>query len=288
MSITKNCMIVNISLGTWSGHRLDKEASREITESKGADADAARVNKHLIPKEMMKRIITASSAIRTHFYAKTLPWKDNGDRLLTRMLYTQFVEEHQRLVREFNGAVDEFLDKTYPIALAQAEFRMGAMFNADDYPPVSVLRHKFYANLDIDAVSEAKDFRVALDKEEVENIRSDIETALSTRMSRAMEELWQRLATTVRHFASKMADEKAIFRDTTITNLEEMIELLPALNIAGDENLTRIYDELRGNLMGYDPKDLRKDPAIRSEAALEAQRIADEMAGFMKAFGDQQ
>ena len=51
-----------------------------------------------------------------------------------------------------------------------------------------------------------------------------------------------------------------------------------------DENLTAIYAELRSRFAGYDAKELRKFPEIRKGAATEAQRILDEMKGFMSAF----
>lgn len=283
MSITKNCMIVNLSLGIWQGYRLDKTASKQVTDDAGAEADAARVNKHLIPKESLKTIVFAAGQIRQHFYGKTLPWKDNGDRLLTRKLYADFIEKHQQLVAKFNAAVEEFLHTTYPQAKMRAEFRMGALFNSDDYPTPSELEHKFYVAMDIDAVSEASDFRVALDKDSLAQIRSDIETATNARLTTAMRSVWERLATTVGHFAEKMASD-GIFRDSTITNLEELVDLLPGLNITGDPQLTKIHQDLLNTLVGYDPKDLRKDPAVRSEAATEAARIVDEMSGFMNAF----
>jgi hypothetical protein len=91
MSITKNAMVLNLQIGIWQGHRLDKEASRKVTEEANANADAARVNKHLVPKDALKAITAASTAVRAHFYSKTLPWKDNGDRLLTRLLFCDFI-----------------------------------------------------------------------------------------------------------------------------------------------------------------------------------------------------
>lgn len=285
MSVARNCMIVNLSLGVWAGYRLDKTASREVTERAGAETDAARVNKHLIDKAVLKPIVASSGAIRQHFYTKTLPWKDNGDRILTRQLYAPFIEEHQRLVGEFNAAVSDFVDRTYVAAKAQAEFRMGALFKADDYPSPRELRHKFYAHLDIDAVSEAHDFRVALDKSDVAEIRTGMEQAMKERLGRAMQDVWDRLSQTVAHFQAKMADGDAIFRDTTVSNLRELVDLLPGLNILDDANLTKIHRDLAANLTGYDPADLRRDPDLREEAADEAARIMQEMSGFMKAFG---
>lgn len=283
MSIVKECMTANLQIGVWMGYRLDKEASRNVTEQANANPDAARVNKHLVPKEALKPIVSAASAMRAHFYDKTLPWKDNGDRLLTRQLYMSFIEEHSRLRDAFHGTVKEFLYQTYPAARERSEFRMGDLFKDDDYPSVSALRSKFYINLDIDAVTEAGDFRVALDQDTLTNVRSDMEQAMQQRIGRAMGDVWARLSTTLEHFAAKMSSDE-VFRDATVRNLEEIVELLPALNILNDPELERIRADIAASLVGYAPKDLRGDKAVRSVVAGEAQRIMGDMRGFMNAF----
>ncbi len=283
MSITNECMTANLQIGLWQGYRLDKEASRKVTEDANADEDAARVNKHLIPKSALKPIVTAAGAIRTHFYAKTLPWKDNGDRLLTRKMYMTFIETHETLVKGYDQAVDRFLEADYPSAIAQAEFRMGDLFDPEDYPTVLQLRRRFYANLDIDAVTEAHDFRVTMDKNAVAAVQKNIEQAMQARISRAMGDVWDRLSDTLGHFAAKMKDD-AIFRDSTVHNLEELVAALPALNLVNDPRLNQIVHELQSRVCGYEIRDLRKDQTVRSQVGKEAQKIMDDMHAFMHAF----
>jgi hypothetical protein len=277
-------MIVNLQVGTWLGYRLDKEASRNVTRDANADQDAARVNKHLVPKETLKPIISAAGALRTHFYEKSLPWKDNGDRLLTRKMYTKFIDEHSRLVGEFDAAVDEFLNTTYLRARDQAEFRMGSLFNANDYPSSRALRSKFYVNLDIDAVTTSNDFRVKLDQKELERIKTQMVDGMQERLGRAMASVWERLSETLTHFANKM-DGDEIFRDSTVKNLSEIVDMLPDLNILNDPDLEQIRLDIKHKLTGYEPNELRKDKETRAEVAEEAKRIMDSMSGFMKAFG---
>jgi Asp-tRNA(Asn)/Glu-tRNA(Gln) amidotransferase C subunit len=284
MSIVNNCMVVNLQVGIWMGHRLDKEASQNVTRQAKASGDAARVNKHLIPKEALQPVVSAAGAVRTHLVTQTLPWKDNGDRLLIRRLYTQFVEKHSELVANFDKEVEHFLKKTYVSARDQAEFRMGALFKADDYPTPRALRTKFYINLDIDAISTSSDFRVELDKQQAKQVKSQIEEALQARMTSAMGEVWKRLEKTLGHFADKLGSDE-IFRDTTVTNLEEIVDLLPDLNITNDPNLEKIRKAIKNKLIGYDVNDLRKDEATRTTVADEAKKIMDTMSGFMNAFG---
>ena len=282
MSITTKAMTLNLQIGIWQGYRLDKEASRKVTEDAGANVDAARVNKHLVPKEALKPVVAAAGAVRAHFYSKTLPWKDNGDRLLTRVMFADFIEEHERLKGSFDDAVSTFLNEAYPAARDQAEFRMGDLFKEDDYPSPASLRHRFYVSTDIDAVTEAGDFRVTLDAEHASEVRSQMESAMRDRIGRAMQDIWTRLSDVVGHFADKMGSD-GIFRDTTVRNIDELLDLLPGLNVLDDPDLTAMGEEIKAKLMGYEPKDLRKDPETRSQAARDAEVIMERMRSYMSA-----
>lgn len=284
-ALTERAMVANLSIGIWQGYRLDKEASRKITTQSGAASDAARVNKHLVPKEALAPVVTASNNIRTHFYSSTLPWRDNGDRLMTRILYMPFIEAHEALVREFNDAVETFLKTTYPKAIEQAEFRMGELFNRDDYPPVTELRHRFYARLDIDALTTSDDFRVQIDQEHVDKVRKSMEEAAERRINNAMRDVWKRLAETIGYFYERMNDPKAIFRDSTVQNIADLIELIPGLNVLDDPDIEAVRRMVADKLGGIEPKEIRKDDAYRAELAGEAKAIMDRMTGFMNAFG---
>lgn len=284
MTITTKCMTANLSISVWAGHRLDKDASRKVTEDAGAERDAARVNKHLIPKDAMKGIVAAQGAVRTHFYENTLPWRDNGDRLLTRARFTAFIEEHERLRAEFDAAVEAFLTGSYMAARDQAAFRMGAMFNPDDYPSVDSLRRKFGVSLDIDAVTEAGDFRVQMDTEAAAKVRAGIEAATEQRVARAMQDVWQRLADAVGKMAERLGDADAIFRDSMLTNLDEIVDVLPDLNVLEDPALEQARLDVKARLTGFDAATLRTDKATRAAVATAAQEIFDDMSGLMRAF----
>ena len=283
MSIANNTMVVNLQISMWSGYKLDKGMSQRVTSEANAAADAARVNKHIVPKESLKEIVTAAGSLRTHFYARTLPWGDNGDRLLPRLAYTDFVQEHGRLEQEFHNAVDNFIKEKYLAARDQAEFRMGEMFRAEDYPEADQLRRRFAVTLDVHGVPTGRDFRVDMDKQTTDMLRQQIEEKNAERVGTAMRDVWERLSTVLTHFANKMGED-AVFRDSTVKNLEELVEMLPALNVTEDPELEKIRQDITDTLIGYKPKDLRKDTAVRQAAAKESRRIADQMASFMGAF----
>ena len=284
MSIVNDAMILNIHIGMWSGQRFDRDATSRVTRDNHASHDAARVNKHLVPREALAKVTSAATAIRTHYYASTLPWRDNGDRLLTRKMYMQFMNDHAKLRDAFYTEVNHFLGVTYLSARAQAEFRMGDMFDARDYPSELFLAPKFYVTLDIDAVTEANDFRVTMEAAERETIKGMMEAAMGERINRAIGDVWARLHKVVENLHERLADKDAIFRDSLISNVREIAEMIPALNILDDQALAEVGERTLAMLNGVEPASLRKQPEMREEVADAAQDILNVMGGCMRAF----
>jgi len=278
MSIVKDCMVVNIGIGVWAGYRRDKKATAKITSESGAESDAAAVNKHLVPKVALKPIITASNSIRSHFYNNTLPWKDNGDRLLTRKNYQKFMEEHAQLADKFDAAVEHFVTKDYPAAVDKAAFRMGTMFDPSDYPTPDQIRRKFYARIDIDAVTTGNDFRVDLDEDELQRIRANIERGLKRRILGSLEEVRE----TLEHFNEKVSNPEAIFRNSTVKAVKALADMIPE---TGDPQIDNVRQEIERCLSGVDADGLRNNQYYRGEKANETKAILDKMKGFMAAAG---
>lgn len=272
MTIENTCMLVNLQVGIWQGYKLDRKTTSKVTTEAGAQSDAARVNKHLVPKESLAKIVSAASALRHHAHRNTLPWKDNGDRLLPKKNYMKFFNEHMELVSTFDTEVSEFLDHKYDVARGQAEFRMGDLFNPDDYPSPSELRRKFYVAMDIDGISKAYDIRLETN-----------DKAMQDRVTRAMEGLWAKLSKPLGHFAETMSDpsEKKLFHATTLSNLKDVVEIIPDLNFMDDPKLEALRVEISKMLATHDVKDLRKDKDLRVSLGGRAAGIMEKMRAMM-------
>jgi len=95
-----------------------------------------------------------------------------------------------------------------------------------------------------------------------------------------MTEVWTRLFDRVKHMAEKLADPKAIFRDSMVENAREICALLPRLNFADDPNLEAMRQQVEATLLKH-PDALRNDPDLRRDTAAEAKAIMDKMSVFM-------
>jgi len=282
MGIQEDAMIVNLSIGFWHGYRVDQKKSEELTESAGAEADAARVNKHLIPKEALKTLTRSANTLRSHFYDRTLPWRDNGDRLLPRKMYMRFIDEHGDRKHSFVEEVDSFVTQVYPKIRESAAFRMGDMFNVDDYPHPDEVRRRFNVSLSIDAVSSADDFRVALDKAAAAEVRASIEAELTERIARASRAPFERLFATIERFKLALEGERGV-RKSTLENLTELADILPQLNFSNDHSIDSLCARVKLMLGNLETTDLKNDPALKLKLSKDAAAIMSKMAGYMSA-----
>ena len=287
MSITSSCMLVNLRVGMWSGRRLDKAISSEVTSAKHAQEDTLRVNKLIVPKDTIAPVVTAANALRANFYTKTLPWAEQGARAITRMGYRPFLEAHEKLAQSFYGAARHLVRVTYPEARAQAEFRMGDAFVESDYPDPCELSDKFYVAIETDPIPSGADFRVDISKQDAEAIRQQIEERTRSRLNEAAKSVWERLQGVVEHYARTMANADIRFKDATVRNLHDLVEAMPALNIMEDPALDAFAKEVRQTL-SWTPKELRDDDAARKSAADEAAAMLAKMDSMMNAFSGMQ
>lgn len=280
--LADKAMLVKLSISKWSARKHDKRVSKEVAQQYGTDQDRGRYNKVLIAQEAIKKIGQAESAARTFHYEQTLPWKDDGARILPSANYLHYTQEIRRLKAEFEREVGYFLGN-YPDLVDDARRELNGLFDPADYPDPSKITKKFGFEVEVDPLPTAADFRVNLQGEEVNRIKGEIEERLGRAQADAMRDLFNRLHGVVKHMAEKLADKTAIFRDSLVTNIQDLVDLLPRLNLTGDPHLEELRRKVADNLLGYEPETLRKNQFARQETAAAANDILAAMAGYTNA-----
>lgn len=283
MNLSDSAVLVQLSISQWTARKYDRKISEEVAYTHGATKDAGRYNKVLLPaNDALKNVHSKTQYIRGLFYENTLPWGLEGQQILPTGNYLNFISMFRKERSEWNSLVDKFISE-YPALKARAkQFLPNGMYNEDDYPDATQIYKRFKMDMAVFPVPST-DFRVQIGDAEMERIKSDIEGRVSQAAQNAMFDVWQRLFDKVKHIAEKLADPKAIFRDSMIENAQELCELLPKLNFSDDPNLERMRQEVEAKLAGNHPDALRNDPDLRRSTAEEAARIMDVMKGFMGA-----
>ena len=274
-------MIVEFNAGVWTARKLDRKVTDEVVQSKHAKAsDAARVNKHLLAgRNELEQINKFVAATRGFVYDNTLPWSDNGQRLLPTIKFLDFDAAMNERRDEFDKMVSEFV-KVYPTLITAQAMQLGSMFNRDDFPSPNEIRNKFSWSLGYLPVPTAGDFRIDVGNEAQKELQERLEELANKRVADAHRSLWERLKEHLERMADRLqvdtigGEEKPRkFHDTLVSNGLELCDMLKALNITGDQDLENARTALERVLLGLDPNDLRKDMITREGVRKEVNEI---------------
>lgn len=278
-----SAMLANLQIRAWTARKLDKTVTAEVDAAHQAH-DAGRFNKLLIDKAALDPFTKLTSKIRDFHYRQTLPWGDNGDRLLPATQYLAYTAQLRSLRAEADAAVATFV-AAYPSLVAAARARLGTLYDARDYPAASDIASRFAVGVELLPVPDAHDFRVELAEGEAERVRAQIMDTVQARQAGAARECWRRLHEVLTNLATTMAKDKPVFRDSLVGNVAELVELLPRLNVMDDAALNDLCADIQRWLAGgVTPFELRKHPRLRADTlamantylALIAPRLAEE------------
>jgi hypothetical protein len=282
-------MLCSLSISQWSASKHDRQASEEIAVSHGAQPDVGRYNKLLIPKETLGEVHRLAGEARREHYFMTLPWDDNGYRVLPAAVYIEHAEKLREYSRQFLAAVEVFAAQFDQLVI-DSRARLGGLFRPEDYPNSKEIRDKFAFETKVMPLPDANDFRVSLGDEEKDRIKRQITASVQASLTVASQELWQRMYEAVSHMAERLSAYKTSaegvehpFRDSIVTNLVKLVDVMPRLNVTSDPELDRLANQVRASLL-VDPAELRKSEDVRTQTAKAAARIAEQMAGYIAGY----
>lgn len=290
-TLNERAMLVTLHISAWGGMMFDKVVSEEVNESYKADRnEAGRYNKRLVAKQFLVEVGSAHSVARRTHKLHTLPWEDDGTRILSNVGYVQYQQAMQDCKRKTELAVKAFI-KTLPDAIAEARSRLGTMFNEEDYPNEDELKEKFGLDIEIKNVPQATDFRVKLSDEATKAIVSDIERRCHTRLKWALNDVFERAAEKVKNLKEKLRNFQppkgetratGIIRESLISNMYEFAQMLDSLNVTGDPRIDELKKLLMDELVEHSPQILRTDAKVRQQVISKADSILKKVNSYLK------
>lgn len=279
--VARTAMLATLNISQWSARKFDRELTSELNVMKGAQSDAARVSKLLLPARVIKPIQQIANDVRGEFYSRTLPWNENNERLLPAMNYTEWMEFFTRRQNDFNAAADQLAQHDYPAALERAQDRLHDMFNIDDYPSPDRIRSKFDMHFGVKPVPTAGDFRVSLSGEVGEALRQQVQDEVEARTAKTVEHLWGKVGEMLTSIRDRLSDPDARFKSALVENFTELVNNLDRLNVSGDAELTKLRTEAEKKLLVLrDPEALRSNKRTRQAAVAECEDLIDKFSGL--------
>lgn len=272
--IQNSAMLVELNIGTWTGRKMDKKVSDEIDASKNTRAKGGNYHKKLLAgTQTLEDLQKLVSSVRTWHYEQTLPWSDGGSRLLPMKNFFDYKTKLTELELQFSNGVRDFLSE-YDTSVTAAAFQLGELFNKEDYPESDKLADKFKFNYVFMPVPTAGDFRIDVNDIYQEELRQQYDNFYTTKLNDAMQEAWDRLHGCLSRISEKLGgDDKQIFRDSLVTNAEDICELLTKLNVMNDPKLETARKMLESALIGVTPKGLRQEEDTRAHVKAKVDEI---------------
>lgn len=298
-TIAKRAMLVQPTISVWTARRYDRTASEEVAELHKADAvRAGRYNKCLINVKAPEYVAVQSiqGAARRWHEEHTSPWAQDGARILSIAMFQDYQRTMSAFRDQFYFAVEKLI-AAYPRLVEEQKKVINGLYKESDYPKQSELRSRFGFHISIFPVPVANDFRVELDTDDVEMLRSQIETEVEFTVKKAERDRWERLMRVVGHAVNRLNIERevevkqkgkvvkmtksAIFRDSMIDNIKKAVDVLPKLALNDDPAFDAVLLEVKDRLSGLDPEELRENDSKRRVAARDAAAIMKKMAAYM-------
>jgi hypothetical protein len=267
--VARSAMMVDLNIAIYSGRKQDKSTQAEVTNAKGSGSKkAASVYKNLFAEcKELDAITKFQARARAEHYKITLPWNDQGARLLPTAALLDYQKTMQRHKDEFNRLVDAFLDK-YDTLVAGAAFQLGTLFDRNEYPSRGKVAQRFRMETSFTPLPTGGDFRLDIESEVQRELVRQYEEKLDAQLAAANQDSWTRLYNAISKLSDRLTvDEdgkKRTFHDTTVTNAVELCELLHVMNITQDPSLTKAARKLAEVLSDVTPKELREEDSTRA------------------------
>jgi hypothetical protein len=275
-SIASSAVLIDLNISVWTARKLDKNVSKEIDINKGATTQAGNYNKHILAgADELERITKLATEIRDWHTRQTLPWSDAGTRLLPMANFFDYKDQMADYEEVFKERVDSFI-KNYPNIITVMAFRLGNLFDRNDYPDADIIANRFKLKYTIMPVPEVGDFRVDVEQGMKEKLEQEYKNAYDERVNNAMNDAWSRLHQTMARMVERLSgNDKKIFRNSLVDNALELTGLLTKLNVTKDPKLEQARIGLEKSLMGVSPEDLRQHADLRQDVLARVNSIME-------------
>jgi hypothetical protein len=293
MTQLTSLLMYSLYAPTWTARKLDRKATADVKKLNGVkeQTNAGNFNKLILPDcKELDALKSYIGATRLQFYERTAAWGN------TRGVRVGKAEDHLDLMSWFGDRRDgvraplQALLDVYPEKVAKLEYDadgLGAMFNADDYPPVDVVQRKFALDLSVSPLPNVNDIRVLTDIPA--HVRQEIEDSLKVEFQKvqdqAVRDAFDALVKPIAHMATQLkryhdGETKKVY-DSVVENVREVAAVARRMNITRDPTIEAFADEAEALVKDVTKKDLKESDGLRVTKQKAAEDLAARMAKYL-------
>lgn len=295
MSTTqRNTLIMgHLSITGYAAKKKAKEVEHRAESDAGAIKGSISARKTLLPgADSLAAVTNYGSLCRNWWATVTKEWL-SAARVYHASRHFEIQTELGDRQRVYYDLVDKFM-ADYPKLRADAQFQLNQLFDPTEYPDPSDVRKKFRFDFETLPLPSGEDFRLIegdlLTPEEVDRLVFEAEARTATKMAEAMKSAYGDLHEVVTKYIARLqakndsedagAKKQASIHATVVTNILEVVENMPGLNLAGDQKLTALTAQAAELASMFTVDELKESRASRVLATQKAEEIRKQFAGL--------
>jgi len=241
---------------------LGREVVDRFAETVGADPKQINSSKALLDRKhpAVLRLNALRRTIRDWWFQNSLPYVEQGIRLVRQEKVTAFNEQLQAFERELADAVAE-LSAAYAEIVDDARERLGSLFDGSDYPadPAS----EFQMSWDFPSLAPP-DYLLQINPALYEQELAKMKARFSETVELAETTFATEFATLVGELRDRITAENMRFPEGKLRHIQEFVGRFRDLSIGSNGDLDRLVDQF-DDLAGGITRDALDADAVKQQ-----------------------
>lgn len=285
-------LIVTIRTSCLGLTRTDKTASDQSTVEHNAIVGAGRVvaNRLAGADAPIKKIRAIQKEAQDMGKGLSTDW--NGRRLMPNVNLEVFLREFNHYEAKFNHEVDQLVADA-PRLIAQARANLGSY--SVEPPSLAEIKSAFRLDYVCEPIPDMSRYSASnLDSLLQIALRDQFEANTEAAYAYAQQDVLQRVAAPLQALVERLsafdarvaAQDKGedvkggFFRDTIITNVQDIANVFGSFNLFNDPALIKLDNQLK-EFFKFNAKDLREDQSARTHLSTRASEILAQLDGYL-------
>ena len=285
-TLRSSTTLVELSISVPSGNKTDPVKTTELVTAHSADLGVAKVVKNIYSGSAVlvdaKKFV---AKVRQRHVGLTLPWSDNGPRLLPAFKLIDYMDEMNSNEQEFNGYRVKFAHDL-PNLRTRAAFVAGNLYNPADYPSDEEIMDKWRWSLTYSDHSPG-DFRIDLDEASIEELKQQAARSVRERYNGSMQHILGETMAHCQRMVTQLTPSDALdkhgnpvtkrLHETLITSLDSLVQMLSGCNLYQDRKIEEIVQACRKIVGAHSVEEWRNSETLRDKAV---EAVEDVLAKF--------
>lgn len=272
-------MLAKVSCSIIGMRKKDDSATITANDALNTSQQAGMYQKCRISRQNIIDVIRARDKATKLHRSMTTPFTSDGWGLISADLVMDYSRQMANFKQEFEASVADVVNRWVAI-LAFEKSRLGPLYVPEEYPSQNEVADQFAFYHRLKPVPDENHVIIDLETEVLDEIKTQLRKENDENLERSINAMWKRLFEPVSNMADICSNDKKVF-GSLITKLEDIVDIMPSLNIINDAALNDIASEIKFKLLGHTTGQIKDDKKLKKQLGKEAEDLAKKVRGFM-------